>query len=73
MIRHLTASIEGLLLQKDSTLGKLFSMRGSAARKELLARQKKGDLLIPSDNCQKFDPVKGCLCGDSEFKPHKDE
>ena len=62
-IRHLTTNIAGLLRNNnDKQLGRLFSMDGKAARKELEIMQAKGHLKIPSDNCKHFSPVHGCQC-----------
>lgn len=57
---HLCASIEGLLLLPNKKLGLLTEMSGSAARKELLQRQLKGEKYIPSGECEGFCPINGC-------------
>lgn len=51
----------GLLRLKDSQLSRLLEMNAREARKELMIRKAKGDKLIPSDGCDNFCPVKGCL------------
>jgi hypothetical protein len=56
----MSASIEGLLRLSNYRLGKLVEMDGRKARKELLERQARGEKLIPSADCDGFDPVKGC-------------
>lgn len=60
MKHHLSSSIEGLLMLSDKKLEDLFQMKGSEVRKELLERQSKGELLIPSANCEGFCPINGC-------------
>jgi hypothetical protein len=60
-IWHLSSSIDGLLSQKPALLGRLFNMNGKEAKAELLALKAKGHRLIPSDNCDRFCPEKGCL------------
>ena len=61
-IQHISSSINGLLNQKDSLLGRLFGMAGSEARLQLLALKEKGDKYIASENCKNFDPLIGCCC-----------
>ncbi len=63
---HIVSSIDGLLNQKKSLLGRLFDMNGDEAIRQLKERKAKGHKYIPSDNCKHFDPVKGCLCGEYE-------
>lgn len=67
MITHMSTSIEGLLrnfarkkitfLQHDD--GRF--MTDKEARAELKAMLARGERLIKSEGCTKFDPVKGCL------------
>lgn len=57
---HVHASISGLLTKTDKQLGKLFNKEGREARKELAERYKKGELYLGSENCEGFDPRKGC-------------
>lgn len=57
---HMSSSIEGLLEQSDKQLASLFQMKGDKVRKELLRRLNKGELYIPSEGCDTFDPKKGC-------------
>ena len=59
-VHHVSASIEGLLTLSNYRLGQLVEMDGRKARKELLERQIRGEKLIPSSDCEGFDPVKGC-------------
>jgi len=62
-IYHLTTNIAGLMRNcNDKKLGQLFEMDGKEARMELQALLDKGDKLLPSDNCQHFDPQEGCKC-----------
>ena len=63
MIFHLQSSIQGLLGLTDRKLQALFEMNGKEARKELKERLAKGELYIPSSNCNHFDPRTGCICG----------
>lgn len=58
--RHVSASIEGLLELTNYRLGKIINMDGRKVRKELLERQAKGEKLIPSSDCEGFDPITGC-------------
>lgn len=57
---HVQMSIEGALSLSNYKLGKLFDRHGPSVRKELKARLAKGEKLIGSENCEGFDPVKGC-------------
>jgi hypothetical protein len=57
---HLSSSIEGLLKLDDAYLSRLFCADGRAIRIELNRRKTNGHLLIPSENCDGFDPVNGC-------------
>lgn len=60
MIRHMSASIEGLLGLSDSKLGKLVGMPGKEARMLLKEKLQKGEKVIPCGECDVFDTVKGC-------------
>lgn len=60
MIRHMKASIEGLLNLPARGLGKLLEMDGSEARKKLKEKLKAGEKYIPCGDCDGFDPVHGC-------------
>lgn len=60
MIKHMKASIEGLLNLPARGLGKLLEMNGSEARKKLKEKLKAGELYIPCGDCEGFDPVHGC-------------
>jgi hypothetical protein len=60
MTHHVHATIEHLLKLSDEELGKMFDMNGAEARKQLEERAAKGELLIGSEHCVGFDPVKGC-------------
>lgn len=59
-IRHMKASIEGLLNQTNVKLGRLTGMNGKAARQELQRRAALGHKYIPCGDCEGFDPMKGC-------------
>jgi hypothetical protein len=57
---HVQATIEHLLKLSDEELSVMFNMDGEEARTELKERAAAGEILIGSDNCIGFDPVKGC-------------
>lgn len=57
---HVHTSIASLLNRTDDELSSMFNMDGQEARKELLERQANGELLVGSENCEGFDPIKGC-------------
>lgn len=65
-VHHISASINGLLKQKDSLLGRLFGMAGSEARSQLMALKEKGDKYIASENCKNFNPLTGCCCAEND-------
>lgn len=61
-IYHLTTNIAGLMRNcTDRRLGLMFNMNGKQVRKQLQEKLDNGEKLLPSDNCEHFDPVKGCL------------
>lgn len=60
MIKHMRASIEGLLNQPTRGLGKLLEMDGKEARKLLKEKLKAGELYIPCGDCDGFDARHGC-------------
>jgi hypothetical protein len=60
MIKHMRASIEGLLNQSTAGLGKLLEMDGKEARNILKEKLKAGELYIPCGDCEGFDPCHGC-------------
>ena len=68
---HLSTSIEGLLNQNTSFLGRLFDMDGEEARLQLLELKAKGDKYVPSDKCKNFDPKTGCCCDKVDIKETK--
>lgn len=68
---HLSTSIEGLLNQNTSFLGRLFDMDGKEARLQLLELKEKGDKYVPSDKCTNFDPKIGCRCDKGGHKGEK--
>lgn len=71
MIRHMSASVDGMLawkkklhhiLQDDN--GRL--LNDAEARAYLLECQAKGIKKIPCGDCDNFDPIKGCMGHPSE-------
>ena len=60
MIRHVTCNIEFLLEKDNEWLGIIFEGDGAEIRKELEERKANGEKLIPSENCEGFNPVTGC-------------
>lgn len=66
-ITHLSVSVEGLLKLKDSQLGRLCTnddgsrMTGKQARADLLDRQRRGEKVIKTGDCDNFSIVDGCL------------
>lgn len=70
MIRHISTSIDGLLEMSDSQLKKMCNCVKDAEgnhptlyefKKYLMDEKAQGHRLIRSDNCDNFDPVRGCL------------
>ena len=70
MIRHISTSIDGLLAMSDRDLSKLIqSVRDENGNQPTLMEFKKflneekakGHRLLPSPECDNFDPVHGCL------------
>ncbi len=57
---HISSSIGGLLKLSNLDLRQLFGFDGGKVREELLQRKANGELLIPSEGCEGFDPIKGC-------------
>jgi flagellar biosynthesis/type III secretory pathway protein FliH len=72
---HIHATIKKLLKLSNQQLADMFNMDGQEARKDLLERQAKGELLVGSENCEGFDPIKGCPGheSDSTLKVRYDE
>lgn len=66
-ISHVSTSIDGLLNQSTSLIGRLLNMDGKVARAKVLELKEKGHKYIPSENCKNFDPQTGCCC-DKEVK-----
>jgi hypothetical protein len=63
MIKHIAASIDGLLGLPDENLGKMFERPdGAEVRGELEERRKGGEKFIGADSCEKFSPITGCEC-----------
>ena len=62
VIHHVSGGIVGLLGLTNKKLSLMFGGDGKEIRKHLKALQKKGDLLIPSENCTHFNPKNGCEC-----------
>lgn len=59
---HVCADIYGLLQYSNKKLGKIFSMSGQEARRQLKDLASKGHQVIPSQGCDNFDPFEhGCL------------
>ena len=67
---HLSTSIDGLLALRDSELERMLqSVQDENGqhptleefKKHLNEEKAKGHRLIPSPECDNFDPVKGCL------------
>lgn len=58
--RHLSTNIDYLLNQSNKWLSNIFEGDGAEIRQELEERKSKGELLIGSEGCEGFDPVKGC-------------
>lgn len=74
MLRHMSTSIDGLLSMSDKDLttwldyiqdeeGKHPTL--TELRKYLNEEKAKGHRLLPSPECDNFDPVKGCLGHDN--------
>lgn len=74
MLRHMSTSIDGLLSLSDKDLttwldyiqddeGKHPTL--TELRKYLNDEKSKGHRLLPSPECDNFDPVKGCLGHDN--------
>jgi hypothetical protein len=61
-ISHISTSIDGLLNQSTSLIGRLLNMDGKVARAKVLELKEKGHKYIPSENCKNFDPLTGCFC-----------
>lgn len=67
MIHHLSTSIEGLLRQFARRKITFLTddngnfMSDKEARMELRAMLARGERLIKSDGCTRFDPVNGCM------------
>lgn len=57
---HVHASIDGLLKLSNQKLAEMFNTNGAAVRLDLKLQKGKGHLYIGSENCEGFDPVKGC-------------
>ena len=69
-IKHISTSIDGLLALKNRDLKNiLFNVTDENGkhptleefRKYLYEEKAKGHFLLPSPECDNFDPVKGCL------------
>lgn len=60
MTRHLVMGISKVLLWDNQQLEEFFQMPGTEVRKELEQRKAAGEVYIGSQNCESFDPVKGC-------------
>ena len=73
--RHISTSIDGLLALSDKDLSNLivYSIRDnegnmptlSEFKKYLNEEKAKGHRLLPSPECDNFDPLKGCLGHDN--------
>ncbi len=61
-IRHIVASITSLLEKNDRWLTDFFSIPGEEIRKDLIDKMARGEIYIGSENCDSFDPKKGCQC-----------
>jgi hypothetical protein len=57
---HIKASIEGLLKLSDDKLSDMFNMSGKDVRADLKDQLTKGHIYVGSENCEGFDPIKGC-------------
>jgi hypothetical protein len=61
-MKHISASIEGLLNLTDKKLNTVFLTDGRQARKELEMQLLKGNNYIRSEGCDNFDSKEGCKC-----------
>jgi hypothetical protein len=60
-IRHLTANIDFMLSYSDRELANIYpNYHPKSIREELESRKANGELLIGSEGCEGFDPIKGC-------------
>lgn len=59
-VRHVTMYIDYVLSMSDQELESYFDASASEIREDLTERKAAGEILIGSENCEGFDPVKGC-------------
>jgi len=57
---HVSTSIDELLKLTDKQLSVMFESDPAGTRNQLQGLKKMGHKLIPSANCEGFDPINGC-------------
>lgn len=57
---HLVMGIAKVLQWDNKQLEEFFKLPGTEVRKELEQRREAEEIYIGSQNCEGFDPVKGC-------------